>query len=518
MNAQPRAESMLIGRRGFLGLGALAGSSFLLAACGADSAAAPGAGKDGGTLRWGWALPTSWDPVTSSAGWDVHALSLAYAGLTKLDEKANAVPALATSWKYNADGTQITFDLRAGLTFSDGTPVNATAVKKNLERGRDFKGSLIAPQLVNVKTVTADDDARTVTIQLAVTDYQVPSLLAGKTGMVVSPTVFEKDANSLATKPVGAGPFRLTEYVPNGSAKLTRFDGYWDKANIHLDNFELYPLPDKATVIAGLQSGRYDVAQIPGNQVAAAKAAGLEVQIIPSLVVTVLDVNNAKKPFDDPRVVQAFKHAIDRKAIVETAAFGFGEVNYQPFPKGYVGYNPALENEFPYDPDKARSLLAEAGYGSGLEITLSAYDPAGLPEQIQAQLAKVGVKVTIEAIPQAQFTQIVYVQHAKAFVADGFAGRDSAVQAFQVLFGDTGLMNPGRSTPPVLKAALQKVQGTPLDDPSYPTVLQAATKIAVEEMSNIFLYTQPRILARKKNVSELGSYLMAQRFEGVRVS
>ncbi|WP_225438557.1 hypothetical protein [Candidatus Frankia nodulisporulans] len=87
-----------------------------------------------------------------------------------------------------------------------------------------------------------------------------------------------------------------------------------------------------------------------------------------------------------------------------------------------------------------------------------------------------------------------------------------------MLFGEQGLMNPGRRTPPELTAALATVRKTPLDDPSYPTVLQAATKIAVETMPNIFLFTTPRILARKKNVSALGSFLAVQRFEGVRVS
>ncbi len=497
----------------------LAGSSVLLAACGSGSDADSATGKEGGTLRWGWSTVTSWDPVTSSAGWDVHALSLAYAALTKLDEKGNPVPALAESWKYNDKGDQITFVLRSGLTFSDGTPVTATAVRKSLERGRDFAGSLVKAQLVSVQTVTANDSARTVTLGLSTVDYQIPSLLAGKTGMIVSPTAFEKDAKGLATKPVGAGPFRLTEYVPNQLAKLVRFPGYWDKANIHLDAFELYPLPEAATAVAALQSGRLDVAQIPGSQVAAAKSAGLEVQIIPSLVTTVLDVNVTKAPFDNPKVVEAFKYAIDRKALLDTVSFGIGAVNYQPFPPGYVGHNASLDNAFAFDPEKAKKLLAEAGHATGLEVPLTITGAStALAEQLQAQFAKVGVKLTIDTIPATQATQVMYIQHSKALAVDGFAGRDSAVQAFQVLFGEQGLMNPGRRTPPALTAALAKVRRTPLDDPSYPTVLQAATKIAVEQMPNIFLFTTPRVLARKKSVSPLGSYLAVQRFEGVRVS
>ncbi|HTJ37575.1 MAG TPA: ABC transporter substrate-binding protein [Dactylosporangium sp.] len=511
-------KSVELSRRSLLGLGAALGAATLLAACG-DGTTGPGAGgAGGGTLKWGWTLPTSWDPVTSSAGWDVHVLSLVYAGLTKLDERGNAVPALATSWKYNADGTEVTFTLRPGLTFSDGSPLDAAAVKKSLERSRDFPKSLVGPQLVNVKDIAAPDSG-TVKITLGAPDFQIPNLFAGKTGMIVNPAAFASNAEALATKPAGAGPFTLTSYTQNAKAVLAKNPSYWDAGNIRLPGFEVYPLPEAATVVAALQSGQYDVAQIPGSQVDAAKAAGLQVQAIPSLVVAVLDVNVAKKPFDDPKVVEALHYAVDRAALLKTAAFGHGEVAYQPFPKGYAGYNPALEGVYAYDPDKARRLLAESSYrGAPVDVVISTSAAAGVPEQLQSQLQAVGFKPTIEVIPQAQATQLVYVQHSRALFVDQFAGRDSAVQAFQVLFGKEGLMNPGRVQPQELADALAKVSRTPLDDPKYPAVLQEATALAVRSMPNTFLYTVPRILARRAAVSAIPEFTVVQRFEGVTVS
>ena len=115
-------------------------------------------GAGGGTVKWAWQLPTTWDPVTSSAGWDVQMLALIYSALTNIDDKGNAVPTLVESWKYNEDGTAVTFTLKDGLVFSDGTPLDAAAVKKSLERGRDAENSLIAAQLVDLQDVTADDD------------------------------------------------------------------------------------------------------------------------------------------------------------------------------------------------------------------------------------------------------------------------------------------------------------------------------------------------------------------------
>ncbi|ACU71676.1 extracellular solute-binding protein family 5 [Catenulispora acidiphila DSM 44928] len=492
-----------------------------LAACGGTATAGSTAEQSGGgaatasgTLKWGWALPTSWDPVTSSAGWDVHALSLVYAGLTQEDAAGNAVPALASSWKYNTAGTEITFTLRPNLTFSDGTPLDATAVKANIERGRDEKDSLIASQLTSVKQVSAPSPD-TVVVDLAQPNFQIPTLFAGKTGMLVSPAAFTGNRAGLALKPVGAGPFTLSSYVQNSKASLVRNPKFWNASQIHIANFELYPLPDPSTAVAGLTSGQYSVAQIPGNLVAAAKSAGLKVQVIPSLVVSVLDVNNTIAPFDDPNVDQALKYAVDRKALLQTANFGVGDVSYQPFPKGYVGYSDAVGEPYAYNPDKAKTLLAASKYGAHPAVTITTSTAAGVPEQLQAQLQAVGFTVKIEVIPAAQFTQIVYVQHSRALTVDAFAGRDSTAQAFQVLFGKAGLLNPGRGVSPDLQAAVDKISTTPLDSPDYPAVVQAATALAVQQEPNVFLYTVPRILAHSSSVSDLPADTVVQRFEGV---
>jgi ABC-type transport system substrate-binding protein len=515
-SALKSTASTALARRSFLGLGLGAGAAVALTACGSGSGG--GASDAGaGTLKWGWALPTSWDPIYSSAGWDVHDLSLVYSALTKLDAHGNAVPAVASSWAYDSTGTQITFTLRPGLTFSDGSPLDATAVKKSLDRSRTDPKSLVAAQLAHVAEVTAADPT-SVVIRLTQADYQIPNLLAGKTGMLVSPKAFQTDAAGIATQPVGAGPFTLTSYVQNEKAVLKRNPGYWDAASIKLQGVEVYPLPDASTVVASLQSGQYNVAQIPGSEVAAAKAAGLDVQVISSMVVAVLDVNTSKAPFTDPDVALALQYAIDRQALLKVQQFGYGEVSNQPFPPGYVGHDPSSDGLYGYDPDKARALLAKAGHAGGVDLEITTTAAAGLPEQLQAQLQAVGINAKIQVIPLAQATQIVYVNHSEALFTDEFAGRDSAAQAFQVLFGTQGLMNPGRVAPPGLAQALAKVSATPLDSPEYPAVLRAATALAVRTMPNVFLYTVPRILARSSGVSQLPADAVVQRFEGVTVA
>lgn len=501
-------------RRGFLGLTLATGLVLGLEACGGSSS---GNARSGGTLKWAWQLPTTWDPVTSSAGSDVQMLALAYDPITALDAQGNAVPWLAESWAYNRAGTKVTFTLREGLKFSDGSPLDAAAVAKSIERGRTQKGSLIAPQMTSIRKVSARGPLDVV-IELSEVDYQYPLLFAGKTGMVVNPAVFEADVDSLATQPAGSGPFTVTSYVQNDHASMKKNPNFHLADEISIGALELYPQQDPATVVAGVQSGQFNLARISGAQVDAAKAAGLDVQVIDSMFVSVLDVNTEKAPFDDPAVVEALKYGIDREKLKEVVSFGIGDVNYQPFPPGYVGYNEDLADIYAYDPDKARKILADAGYTDPVPaVFTSSGQSAPAVELIQAQLKEIGINARIETIPATQHTQLVYLEHSKALTYDGFAGRESPVQAFQVLFGAEGLMNPSRKANPELEKQLAKVKATPTDAPEYPVLLQEATRIAVTSFPNTFLKLEPSVLIRK-GVSELPSSPSLRRFEKVTVS
>ena len=184
---------------------------------GSSSAATSGAS---GTINWEWTLPTSWDPVTSTAGWDMHALGLVYASVTTLDAKGDVSPGLASSWKYAADGKSVTFTLRPGLKFSDGSPLTATSVQQNIQRGQTQSNSTVASELSVISKVTVSSPT-SFTLDLSQVDYQVPDLLAGKDGMIVNPAAFKK-VGSIATQPEGAGPFTLTSYVPDSHANLVR--------------------------------------------------------------------------------------------------------------------------------------------------------------------------------------------------------------------------------------------------------------------------------------------------------
>jgi ABC-type transport system substrate-binding protein len=477
-----------------------------------------------GTLNWEWELPTSWDPVTSSAGWDMHVLGLAYASITTLDPAGNPGPGLATSWKYASTGKSVTFTLRPGLKFTDGTPLNAQAVEENIHRGQTQQNSTIASELSVISKVVVNSPT-SFTLDLSQVDYQLPYLLAGKDGMMVSPKAFATKAgvDSLPTQPVGAGPFKLTSYVPDSHANMVRNPGYWDASQIHIANFTVQSITQPEQILSSLESGQVNVAYIAGNQVAAAKAAGFKIAVIPSEVVNELDIQTTTAPFTNPKVVEAINYAINRQAIVQVQASGYGSVAYQPFPKGFVGYSPQLANLYPYDPAKAKQLLAQAGYSHGVKITLSNDDPAdsSLAEQIQGQLAQVGINASIKDIPEDTATQYLYLDKTIPFAIDGTAGRASPVEMLDVLYSQQGLMNvdgKATTTSPAVSQALANVLTVPLDSSAYPSALQNTVVTAVKsDPIHIWLYTNPRIFAYSSKVTGIPFDLVQQRWEGVRV-
>jgi ABC-type transport system substrate-binding protein len=479
------------------------------------STAATDAGETpqrGGTLTWGWSLPSTWDPVTSAVGNDSHALTLVYEAVTEQTPDGEAAPGLAESWDYNATGDEITFHLREGLTFSDGTPVDAEAVRKSLLRGRDDEASTVAAQLAVVKDIVVDSptDVRLVLDQ---PDYQIPLLLSGKTGMIVSSKAIDTDAAGLATKPVGAGQFVLDNYVPDSQAELSRNPTFWNAEHIYVDKFVLKPTPDPAVAAAGLQTGQFDIVSLPASQVEAVKSAGFPVLTFEVLPVRVLDVNNTVKPFDNPLVTQAISHAIDRQALIDVANFGYGKPLWQPFPEGYVAHAPELDDLYPYDPAKAKELLTEAGYPDGVDINLAiATDADPLAELIQQQLNAVGIRTSL--VVQTPGVNN-YVTREHPFVVDQFNARQSPLQALEVLFGEQGLMNLGRNSPPELKTAIDAARALPLDDPAYPAAVQKATAVGVKALPNVFLFSVTRFFAHTDKVKGLVPHVDTWRFEDV---
>jgi peptide/nickel transport system substrate-binding protein len=478
-------------------------------------------GPPSGTLGWSTAAPTSWDPVTSAAGNDVSDLSLVYASLTRLSPEGEAEPALAEKWDFSKDGLTFTIYLKKGLKFTDGTPVDADAVKINLERGEHESDSLIIPYLEVIKSIKVDSPTQ-LTLSLKNKDYVLPLVLGGKVGMIVSPKAIKDNVKGLATQPVGAGPFELTNYTAPTSATLVRNPGYWDAKDIHLEGVDLKFFTDEQALLSSLLSNQVQLANIGGEQVQTAESAGFEVEEFPSLHVASIEVNDKMGPFGDHKVVEAVNYAIDRETLLQTLAGGHGEVDVEPFAPGYSAYNDEVADYYKYDPEKAKELLKESSY-DGTPITITWFAGAGLnfqseSEQLQSQLEAVGIKSTIKSLPSAQAAEDVYVKHNVEFNPNGIVGREAPSQMLETQYAADGLLNPGRDASPELTKALDAVATFEIGTPQYEAALQEATKLAVEQSANIMLFTQPFLLAHSSAVTGLKPWIETPRLEGVRLS
>jgi peptide/nickel transport system substrate-binding protein len=495
-----------------LPIGALAIST-VLAACGgsgssATSTGSAASGSASSAINWAYTsdIP-SWDPVVVGATSTTQVLSLIYEPLFTLNAQDQVEPALATGYKYNSAGNQITITLRPGLTFQDGSPLNAAAVAYNVQRIQTQSNSALKALWQDVQSATVLSDTQ-VRLNLKETDYQIPFILANRSSLLASEKAAKANAATLNTNdPVGAGPFKVVKLVPGSSVTLEKWNGYWDAKDIHVGTVTVTLNVDPSTVLAGLQTGVYNfVSQLPAQDVAGAKANGLNVVASTerNWGADFLSLNVNKAPFNNPKVFQAVQYAINRQQLVSQLTFGLGTASVQPFPTTSPAYNASLNSEYSYNPAKAKQLLAAAGYQPGaLTVQLDAISSnfSGATELLQQQLSAVGINVKINLQTVGQF-YTGYYGKTDQLTLYGYVGRDSKLGALDDQFGPGGILNlSAPTTSAAYLAARQKVLGTPLDSSNYESVLQAATKVAVEGGSNITLWTQEQPYVTAKGFS-----------------
>jgi len=453
-------------------------------------------------------------------------LSTIYEPLFTLNAKKQLLPALATSYKYNSTGTQITITLRPHLTFQDGSPVNAQAVAYNVHRILTQSNSALKSDWSEVQSATVLNDLQ-VRLNLKAPDYQFAYILANRSSLLASEKAAQANLNTLnTTDPVGAGPFKVVKLVPGSSVTLEKWPGYWDAKDIHVSEINISLQVDPATVLSALQTGVYNfVTNLPAQDVSLAQKAGLNVvaQTARGWGAYFLSLNVNKAPFNNPLLVKAVNYAINRTAFAQELGFGIGTASVQPFPPSSPAYNPSLEKnwQYPYNPTKAKQLLAQAGYKPGA-LTLELDTIAGAftsdTELVQQQLSAVGINTTISQQTITAF-YAGYYGKTDTFTLYGYVGRDSPLEALDEHFGPAGILNLSAPTEtPQYAAARQKVLGLPLTSPSYEETLQAATKAGVDTGSTITLFTEPQPYVTAKGFSPFPVVDGSFRWNGVTIN
>ncbi|MFZ4650403.1 MAG: ABC transporter substrate-binding protein, partial [Rubrivivax sp.] len=350
--------------------------------------------------------PPGLDPTTAPAaaiGEIVH--YNVFEGLTKINVDGSVVPLLCEAWSHTPDGKTYTFRLRKGVTFSDGAPLDAAAVKFSFDRARAPGSTNKAKKAVfdNISSVVAHD-AHTVILVLDKADSTLPFRLGENTAVILHPN----SAASAATKPVGTGPYKLDAWAKGSSVTLVKWDGFREAARIRIRRATFRFINDPAAQVAALLAGDIDgmprFGALPAlKQFQADKRFTVEKGSTAGK--GLLAINNRKKPLDDLRVRRAITHAIDRKAFIEGAQEGLGKPIGSHFAPTDIGYQD-LTGLYPYNPDKARALLKDAGVMGPLNLTLTLPPPQYARkggEIVAAQLAKVGITCKIENVEWAQW-------------------------------------------------------------------------------------------------------------------
>lgn len=373
-----------------------------LTACGtSEDAGASGTPDPGATLRYATSAGvTSFDPHKNLSSSSFTVLNFVYDRLVHTDVEGQPIPGLAESWEFSEDGTALTFQLREGLTFADGEPFDADAVKANLDRARE-PDSITVAQLEAVSDVVVLDPAA-VELKLSRPATELVLTLSDMAGMMVSPAAFA-DAEQLAQQPVGLGRFDLTASEPGSTYDFTATEDYWDKDALKVSALEFSVVVDPQTNLNGIGSGEFDCALVSPAMIAPAEEIpDATVNARTVLTSTVLYYNQSKSEFDNALVRRALGHAIDKSAILEGAQEGQGAVAETLFPDEYWVDGDAFAGDYAYDVEKAKSLLAEAGLADGFSFTLITNNIPQFvttAEIVKDQLAQVGVDVTIKSLP-----------------------------------------------------------------------------------------------------------------------
>ncbi|TFZ01131.1 ABC transporter substrate-binding protein [Ramlibacter rhizophilus] len=362
------------------------------------------------TLTLAMALePPGLDPTAGAAS-AIAEITLynVYETLTKINPDGTVSPLLAESWEVSPDLRTYTFKLRKGVKFHNGVPFDAHTAKFSFERaGAEKSTNKDKRTFAAMETVRAVDDHTLVIVNKEL-DPDMLFLLGQATAIMVEP----KSVDSNATKPVGTGPYVLENWVKGSSVTLRKWPEYRNADQIKIERATFRFISDPAAQMAALLAGDVDVFQrVTPRSVPQLKGnPRFQVLVAGSRAKTILAMNNKKKPLDDVRVRRAIAAAIDRKAVIQGAGDGYGAPigsHYVPGAFGYVdttGVNP-------YDPDKARALLKEAGITTPLELTIVLPPPPYARqggEVIASMLSKVGINARLQNVEWAQWLSNVY--------------------------------------------------------------------------------------------------------------
>ena len=444
-------------------------------------------------------------------------LMAVYDSLIRLTPAGEPGPGLAESWSQNEDLTEFTLKLRHGVVFHDGAKFDAAAVKANFERNMALgsrDGAAVAETFGSVAEVATPDEY-TVLMKLKAPNAQLPYFLGGTAGMMLSPAVLKDAAGELAfgsnVKPVGAGPYKVKSFESNVKTVATRFDGYWDGAAGRPATLEHHFVPESRARLNALRSGQANLALIDPRQIAEAKSAGLETQVNQKNSSWVIYVNLTRKHLGDVRVRQALMYAIDREGLAEALSFGSGKPSVQLFAETSPVFVPELEKRYPFDPKKARELLAAAGLKDGVELNfllINTTEYRQLGEALQAMLAESGFRIKFDTVDASQYVLFRRPPGRGDIMMTRWGGRSDPLQVFQEIVGSGGSVNPSGVAAPEIDTLITKARGMVPTNPERMKTLRELNGVTIDTAATMPIMTRSNVYAYRPGcIRDLPPYL-----------
>lgn len=490
----------------------------------AEPAAEP-AGKSGGTLIYGrYADSLFLDPVLNDANLDIWVLNSLYDTLLQSTPDGTGIePMLATGYETSEDGLSYTLTLREGIKFADGSDITPEDVVWSLDRARNPENGIWSFSLESVDSVEAVGDNQVI-LHLNRQDPSIPAALAMFNSAIMPKALFEampgstdaEKAEAFAENPIGSGPFVLTEWVRGSYMVMERNPYYWqvDEDGVqlpYLDSVRFEIIPEDATRILRLQAGEIHGAEfIPLSRVAELQGdSQLNMELFPSTRVNSLLMNNRPElldgtpnPLSDVRVRQALNHATDKEALIQLVTFGTGQVSQSYMSSTTPLFSP--QEMYDYDPDRARELLEEAGYGDGFEVSILAIsgnaDDAALTTAVQQMWAQVGVTLNIEQVDAATRTERYrnndFQMRTSSWTND--INDPSQITSYFAIYSVVESLHTGFQNAEIEE--LFEQSQAELDTAARAEMYDRIQEIYIENAPIIFLYETPYPVALRSNV------------------
>lgn len=441
------------------------------------------------------------DPHLAVAAGTNEVLFNVFEGLLKPNEKGELYPAVAESYDVSEDGLTYTFKLRSGVKFHNGNPVTAEDVVYSYSRlaGLDT-GKPLQSSFEGVQSVEAKDDS-TIEIRLKQNNS---SFLTALTSAII-PKGYE-DSNK---NPIGTGPFRFKEYLPGQRLVVEKFPDYYVKGVPSLDKVEFRIITDAEAGLLALKSGEVDIYPRIGTERLEEVANDYTTLSKAQNLVQLVALNHAKKPFDDIKVRQALNYAVNKDEIIQGVALGYGTKigsNLSPVLAKY--YQEGLEDLYATDIEKAKSLLAEAGYPDGFETTLSVPSNyqfhVDTAQVVAAQLEQIGVKVKIEPVEWAVWLERIYKGRDYELTIIGLDGKLDPYQILNKYISDAG-NNFFNYNNPEFDATLASAV-TEVDDAKRVELYKKAQTILAEDAAAIYIMDPNSNVALNKKLAGYKQY------------